>query len=52
MAGRVLTIDCARSRFTLRNTAPNSLLPRAAFVPMSFKERRVLLSVGLRGQPK
>lgn len=50
--GRVLTIDYARMRLTLGSTAPDSLLPRAAFVPMSFKERRLLLNVGLQGQPK
>ena len=50
--GRVLTIDYARQRFTIGNTAPDSLLSRATFVPMSFKERRVLLAVGLAGQPE
>ncbi|GAA4029721.1 hypothetical protein GCM10022409_12470 [Hymenobacter glaciei] len=52
MDGRVLTLDYARQRLALSSTAPNSLLRRAAFVPMSFKERRILLSVGLQGQPK
>ena len=48
--GRVLVIDYVRQRFTLSSTAPDSLLRRASFVPMSFKERRVLLNVGLQGE--
>ncbi|GAB2863618.1 hypothetical protein [Hymenobacter ruber] len=50
--GRVLVIDYARQRFSLSDSVPDSLLRRAAFVPMSFKERRVLLRVGLQGQPQ
>lgn len=50
--GRVLVIDYVRLRFALGRAAPDSLLRRAAFVPMSFKERRLLLNVGLQGQPK
>lgn len=50
--GRVLTIDYARQRFALSSTAPDSLRRRAAFVPMSFRERRILLTVSLQGQPK
>ena len=50
--GRVLVIDYARQQFMLRNNVPDSLARRATFVPMSFKERRVLLRVGLQGQEK
>ncbi|MDB5269376.1 MAG: hypothetical protein JWP58_2416 [Hymenobacter sp.] len=51
--GRVLAINYARQSFSLSDSAPDSLLRRrATFVPMSFKERRVLLSVGLQGQPQ
>ncbi|MCI1188946.1 hypothetical protein MON38_16100 [Hymenobacter sp. DH14] len=50
--GRALIIDYARQRFVLASTAPDSLLRRATFVPMSFKERRVLLKVGLQGETK
>ncbi|GAB3317960.1 hypothetical protein ACFQT0_23600 [Hymenobacter humi] len=50
--GRVLVIDYARQRFTLSASVPDSLLRRTAFVPLEFKERRVLLNVGLQGQPQ
>lgn len=50
--GRALVMDYARQQFTLCNTVPDSLVRRATFVPMSFKERRVLLRVGLQGQEK
>jgi hypothetical protein len=50
--GRTLVIDYARQRFSLSDSVPDSLARRATFVPMSFKERRVLLSVGLQGQSK
>ncbi|MBH8557679.1 hypothetical protein [Hymenobacter negativus] len=50
--GRALVIDYAQQRLSLGNSAPDSLLRRAAFVPMSFKERRVLLRAGLQGQPQ
>lgn len=50
--GRTLIIDYARQRFSFSSTAPDSLTRRATFVPMSFKERRVLLSVGLQGKPQ
>ncbi|GAB3730899.1 hypothetical protein GCM10027594_12930 [Hymenobacter agri] len=50
--GRVLVINYARQQFRLRNDMPDSLARRATFVPMSFKERRVLLKVGLQGQEK
>ena len=45
--GRALTIDYARLRPTLSNTALSRL--RAHKLPISFNERRVLLSVGIRG---
>ena len=48
--GRVLTLDYVRQRFTLSSTVPDSLRHRATFVPMSFKERRILLTVSLQGQ--
>lgn len=50
--GRTLVIDYARQFFSLSSSAPDSLLRRATFVPMSFQERRVLLSVGLQGKPQ
>lgn len=50
--GRVLVIDYASQRFTLCASVPDSLLRCSAFVPLEFKERRVLLSAGLQGQPQ
>ena len=52
LEGRVLVIDYARQRFTLSASVPDSLVRHAAFVPLTFKERSVLLSVGLQGQPE
>ena len=52
MDGRVLVIDYPHQRFTLCASVPDSLLRRTNFVPLEFKERRVLLNAGLQGQPK
>jgi hypothetical protein len=52
MDGRVLVIDYADQRFTLGTSVPDSLARRAAFVPLEFKERRVLLNAGLQGKPQ
>ena len=48
--GRVLALDYVRQRFTLSSTVPDSLVRRTTFVPMSFRERRILLAVSLQGQ--
>ena len=50
--GRVLVIDYVRQRFTLCSSVPDSLLHRTAFVPLEFKERRVLLNAKVKGQAK
>ena len=50
--GRVLVLDYARQRFTLSTSVPDSLLGRTVFVPLEFKERRVLLNAQVQGQPK
>lgn len=50
--GRVLVIDYARQRFELRADVPDSLARRATFAPLSFEQRRVLLSAGLQGADK
>ena len=49
--GRVLVIDYVRQRFSLSASVPDSLLSRAAFVPLEFKERKVLLNASVQGQP-
>lgn len=50
MDGRVLVVDYPHRQLTLTTSVPDSLVRRAAFVPMTFKERRVMLSVGLEGK--
>lgn len=48
--GRVLVIDYVRQRFDLYAQLPDSLARRAAFVPLAFTSRRVLLTAGLQGK--
>lgn len=50
--GRVLVIDFPHQRFELRSDVPASLARRAMFAPLSFAQRRVLLSAGLQGANK
>lgn len=52
LADQVLVIDYARRCFSLYSAVPDSLARQAAYVPMRFDSRRVLLEVGLQGQPK
>jgi len=50
--GRALVLDYARRRFTLAASVPDSLVPRTDFVPLAFTNRRVLLSMGVQGEPR
>lgn len=50
LEGRVLVLDFAGGRFTLDSQVPDSLARRAAFAPLAFTNRRVLLDAGLQGQ--
>jgi hypothetical protein len=52
LEGRVLVLDYARRRFSLLAAVPDSLADHADFVPLAFTNRRVLLTMGLRGQPR
>ncbi len=52
LADQVLVIDYARRCFSLYSAVPDSLARQAAYVPMRFDSRRVLLDVGLQGQPE
>ncbi|WP_375435514.1 hypothetical protein [uncultured Hymenobacter sp.] len=52
LADQALVVDYARRRFSLYSSVPDSLARRAAYVPMRFDSRRVLLDVGLQGKPK
>lgn len=49
LEGRVLVLDYARQRFSLLARTPDSLAQRAAFAPLEFKSRRVLLSAAMQG---
>ena len=49
--GRVLVIDFVRGRFTLDQRVPDSLAQRTAFAPLTFDNRRVMLTVKVQGKP-
>jgi hypothetical protein len=50
--GRALVLDFARRRFSLDAQLPDSLSRRATFLPLAFKNRRVLLTMRLQGKPR
>lgn len=52
LEGRVLVLDYARQRFTLEATVPASLSRQAAFVPLQFTGRRVLLNATVQDEPR
>ena len=52
LADQVLVIDYARRQFNLYSSVPDSLLHRATFVPLGFDDRRVMLDMGVQGEPK
>ncbi|MCC2544991.1 hypothetical protein LJY25_00920 [Hymenobacter sp. BT175] len=51
MEGRVLVIDYPNQRLTLAQSLPDSLGHGAAFAPLEFKGRRVLVTSELQGKP-
>ena len=50
--GRVLVLDYARRRFSLYAQVPDSLAQKATFAPLSYANRRLLISAGLQGKPE
>ncbi|QDA62143.1 hypothetical protein [Hymenobacter jejuensis] len=48
--GRALVLDYGRQQFRLLPQVPDSLVRRAAFVPLAYKSRRLLLEAGLQGK--
>jgi hypothetical protein len=52
LEGRVLVVDYVRQRFELRTNVPDDLARQAVFAPLSFEQRRILLSAGLQGADK
>ncbi|GGF03278.1 hypothetical protein GCM10011383_12810 [Hymenobacter cavernae] len=50
LANQVLVLDYPRRRFTLLPRVPDSLARQAAFVPLDFANRRVILRAALQGQ--
>jgi hypothetical protein len=49
---RVLVLDYPRQRFSLLAQVPDSLAQRAAFVPLAFTGRRLVLSAAVAGEPR
>lgn len=52
LEGRVLVLDYARQRFTLEATVPENLRHQAAFVPLQFTGRRILLNTTVQDEPR
>ncbi|UOR07086.1 hypothetical protein MUN82_08290 [Hymenobacter aerilatus] len=52
LEGRALVLDYAHHRFTLSNVVPDSLARQAAFVPLSFKSRRLLVEAAIAGKDR
>lgn len=52
LEGRVLVLDYVRRRFGLYAQVPDSLARKAVFAPLSYANRRLLISAGLQGQPE
>ncbi len=52
LADRVLVLDYRRHGFSLLAQVPDSLAKRAAFVPLAFEGRRLVLSTAVAGQPR
>ncbi|MBX0291809.1 hypothetical protein K3G63_15260 [Hymenobacter sp. HSC-4F20] len=52
LEGRVLVLDYAQQRFTLEATVPDNLSRQAAFVPLQFTGRRVLLNATVQDEPR
>jgi hypothetical protein len=48
--GRVLVLDYAHQRFSLNTQLPDSLARRAAFVPLDYASRRVILTAQVQGK--
>lgn len=49
---QVLVLDYRRQRFSLLAQVPDSLARRAAFVPLAFTGRRLVLSASVGGEPQ
>ncbi len=52
LEGHVLVLDYRRQRFSLVAQVPDSLARRAAFVPLAFTGRRLVLSAAVAGEPQ
>jgi hypothetical protein len=52
LEGRVLVLDYRRQRFSLTAQVPDSLGRRAAFVPLAFTGRRLVLSAAVAGEAR
>jgi hypothetical protein len=52
LVGQVLVLDYPRRRLHLLAQVPDSLERRAAFVPLAFTGRRLVLSTAVAGEPR